>query len=58
MLTAKVLEEENERKRRRKLIGTNENLNSLFTKDSSKDGKSKSGDFMTRGFSIPATSKR
>lgn len=39
-------------------MGANENLDNLFTKDSSKDGKSKSGDFMTRGFSIPAASKR
>ena len=55
-LTAKVLEEENERKRRRLVNGQNENLKSLFTK---KDDKSKSGDsdFMTRGFSIPANAR-
>jgi Rtf2 RING-finger len=55
-LTAKVLEEENERKRRRLVNGENENLKSLFTK---KDEKSKFGDgaFMTRGFSIPANAR-
>lgn len=58
MLTARVLEEENERKKKRKM-GTNENLQSLFTKDSGKDAKTKgTGDFMTRGFSIPAGGKR
>lgn len=55
-LTARVLEEENERKRRRKMMG-NENLDSLFTKDS-KDGKPKGSDFMTRGFTIPAADAR
>lgn len=49
MLTARVLDEENERKKKRK-AGTNENLQSLFTKDSGSKG---SGDFMTRGYSIP-----
>lgn len=55
-LTAKVLEEENERKKRRLVNGQNENLKSLFTKT---DDKSKSGDgnFMTRGFSIPANAR-
>ena len=58
-LTARVLEEENERKRRRKMMGTNENLNSLFTKDSaSKEGKNKAADFMTRGFTIPSEARR
>lgn len=50
MLTARILDEENERKKKRK-AGTNENLNSLFSKDSGKKG---TGDFMTRGFTIPA----
>lgn len=59
MLTARVLEEENERKKKRKMVGTSENLQSLFTKESSKDGKAKgTGDFMTRGFTIPAGGKR
>ncbi|BCR87651.1 uncharacterized protein ACHE_40215S [Aspergillus chevalieri] len=56
-LTAKVLEEENERKKRKKLMGGNENLNSLFTKEP-KDGKKGGSDFMTRGFTIPAEAKR
>ncbi|KAI9924121.1 hypothetical protein AWENTII_008413 [Aspergillus wentii] len=55
MLTARVLEEENEKKKRRKM-GGNDNINSLYTKNS-KDTKS-SGDFMTRGFSIPSGAKR
>jgi Rtf2 RING-finger len=55
-LMAKVLEEENERKKRRLVNGENENLKSLFTK---KDHKRKLGDgnFMTRGFSIPADAR-
>lgn len=54
-LTAKVLEEEKEKHKRRKL-GGNDNLKSLF---SSEHGSSrKDGDFMTRGFSIPAGAKR
>lgn len=57
VLTARVLEEENERKRRRKMLSANDNLNSLFTKDS-KDGKSKGSDFMTRGYTIPAGEAR
>ncbi|CAI7611111.1 unnamed protein product [Penicillium pancosmium] len=50
-LAARVLDEENEKKKRRKMMGRNENLDSLFTK---KDDGKKSADFMTRGFSIPA----
>ncbi|KAI9681802.1 MAG: hypothetical protein M1829_000547 [Trizodia sp. TS-e1964] len=53
-LTAKVLEEEKERRKRQKL-GMNDSLKSLFS--SSVDGggpKKRDGDFMTRGFSIPA----
>lgn len=55
-LTAKVLEEETERKKRRLVSGENETLKSLFTK---KDDKKKLGDgnFMTRGFSIPANAR-
>lgn len=54
-LTARVLAEEEDRSKRRKM-GTNENLKSLF---SSKNGMAeKSVDFMTRGFSIPAGAKR
>jgi hypothetical protein len=48
-LTARVLAEENEKKKRRKMMGRNENIDSLFSK---KDGGSKNRDFMTRGFSI------
>lgn len=48
-LTARVLAEENEKQKRRKLIGRNENVDSLFTK---KDEASKNRDFMTRGFSF------
>lgn len=57
MLTARVLEEENEKKKRRKLMGAgaNENLKSLFTQG---NGKGKDADFMTRGFSIPAGARR
>lgn len=55
-LTARVLGEENEKNKRRKMMGLNDNIDSLFTKES-KDGK-KSGDFMTRGYSIPASARR
>ncbi|KAL4921603.1 DUF602-domain-containing protein [Aspergillus aurantiobrunneus] len=57
MLTARVLEEENEKKKRRKLMGANDNISSLFTKDS-KDGQFKNTDFMTRGYSLPAASRK
>ncbi|KAK4935068.1 Replication termination factor 2 [Elasticomyces elasticus] len=50
-LTARVLEEEEARKKRRR---ENENISSLYTKKS--DGR-KDGDFMTRGFSIPANAR-
>jgi hypothetical protein len=53
MLTARVLEEENEKKRRRKMMGANENISSLFTK-SSGEVKSRSSDFMTRGYTMPS----
>ncbi len=54
-LTAKVLEEEKEKHKRRKL-GGNDNLKSLFSSDNGVPKKN--GDFMTRGFSIPAGAKR
>ncbi|EEP76777.1 predicted protein [Uncinocarpus reesii 1704] len=57
MLTNRVLEEENKRKRRRKDLASNETLQSLFT-SSSKNQKTKDGDFMTRGFSIPSGARR
>lgn len=55
-LTARVLNEENEKKKRRKMMGLNDNIDSLYTKEN-KDGK-KSGDFMTRGYTIPAAARR
>ena len=54
-LTARVLAEEEDRNKRRKM-GTNENLKSLFTSNTRM--AEKSVDFMTRGFSIPAGAKR
>ena len=54
LLTAKVLAEEEDKAKRRKL-GSNNNLKSLF---SSNQTRQKDGDFMTRGFSIPAGAKR
>lgn len=54
-LTAKVLAEQEERSKRRKM-DSNHNLQSLFL---SKNGMvEKHVDFMTRGFSIPAVAKR
>lgn len=54
-LTARVLAEEKDRNKKRKL-DTNDNLKSLF---SSKNGiAEKHADFMTRGFSISAGAKR
>ena len=53
-LTAKVLEEEEARKKRRK-VGENDNLKSLFTKGTTQ--QQRNSDFMTRGFSIPAGAK-
>ncbi|KAL4881410.1 DUF602-domain-containing protein [Aspergillus karnatakaensis] len=55
MLTARVLEEENEKKKRRKLIGANDNISSLYTKESNQ-GRYNT-DFMTRGFSVPTPKK-
>ena len=54
-LTTKVLAEQQEKNKRRKLA-ENENLKSLFSPDSGVPKKD--GDFMTRGFSIPAGAKR
>ena len=53
-LTAKVLAEEQDRNKRRKMVA-NDNLKSLF---STKNMDEKHTDFMTRGFSIPANAKR
>ncbi|KAL2369608.1 DUF602 domain-containing protein [Blastomyces gilchristii SLH14081] len=56
-LTARVLEEERERNKRRKMMGDNETIRSLFTSDSTRE-RGKDTDFMTRGYSIPAGAKR
>ncbi|KUJ20731.1 DUF602-domain-containing protein [Mollisia scopiformis] len=53
-LTAKVLNEQEERNKRRKLA-QNENLKSLFSNTGYDAQKQKGGDFMTRGFSLPKT---
>lgn len=55
-LTAKVLEEQEERNKRRKL-GLNDNLKTLFSSGGYSAQAHKSGDFMTRGFSIPKKTK-
>ena len=54
-LTAKVLAEEQDRNKRRKM-GNNENLKGLFS--SSTEHQEKQSDFMTRGYSIPAGARR
>jgi len=51
-LTAKVLDEQQERNKKRKL-GQNDNLKSLFSSGGYSAQAQKSGDFMTRGFSLP-----
>ncbi|KAK2747872.1 hypothetical protein FQN55_004749 [Onygenales sp. PD_40] len=56
-LTARVLGEEQERNKRRKMVGTSDNIRSLFSSESTRD-KSKDADFMTRGYSIPTSAKR
>ncbi|EEH04441.1 DUF602 domain-containing protein [Histoplasma capsulatum G186AR] len=56
-LTARVLEEERERNKRRKMIGDNETIRSLFSSDSTRE-RGKDSDFMTRGYSIPTSAKR
>ena len=50
-LTARVLEEQQERNKRRKMEG-NDNINSLFSTNTGK--KQKDIDFMNRGFAIPS----
>jgi hypothetical protein len=50
-LTSKVLEEQEERNKRRK-VGLNDNLKSLFSNTTQTAQGQKGGDFMTRGFSI------
>ena len=54
-LTAKVLAEQEQRNKKRKL-GANDNVKSLFSSKNRMDEKHI--DFMTRGFSIPANAKR
>lgn len=51
-LTTRVLEEQEERNKRRKL-GLNDNLKSLFSSTGYNAQEQKGGDFMTRGFSLP-----
>lgn len=56
-LTARVLQEEREKHKRRKLGSGNDNLSTLFSsQDTSQPNKT--GDFMTRGYSIPANARR
>ncbi|KIW33078.1 uncharacterized protein PV07_04573 [Cladophialophora immunda] len=52
-LTARVMEEEEARKKRRR---ENENISSLYSKKSDEKAR-RDGDFMTRGFSIPANAR-
>ena len=56
-LTARVLAEEQEKAKRRKL-DRNDNLKSLFSSKEKDGTKGRNTDFMTRGFSIPAGAKR
>ncbi|KAJ9659908.1 Replication termination factor 2 [Coniosporium apollinis] len=56
-LTAKVLKEQEERNKRRKM-DTNGNLQSLFSSRDPSKPSGKGSDFMSRGFSIPANAKR
>lgn len=56
-LTAKVLKEQDERNKRRKM-DTNGNLQSLFSSRDPLKPSGKSSDFMSRGFSLPANAKR
>jgi hypothetical protein len=51
-LTSKVMEEQEERNKRRK-VGLNDNLKSLFSNTGYSAQTHKGGDFMTRGYSIP-----
>lgn len=50
-LTRKVLEEQEERNKRRKVM-ENDNVKSLFSKSKNKPDLKASADYMTRGFSI------
>lgn len=54
-LTAKVMAEQEKNKKRRL---ENENLKSLFSNRDPSKPHGRSGDFMTRGFDIPASAKR
>ncbi|KAL8651944.1 MAG: hypothetical protein Q9210_002981 [Variospora velana] len=54
-LTAKVLAEQDDRNKRRK-VAQNQNLKTLFSSSNAMAGKQK--DFMTRGFTIPTDAKR
>ena len=54
-LTAKVLDEQEDRNKRRKL-GLNDNLKSLFSNSGYSAQTHKGGDFMTRGYSLPKKS--
>lgn len=54
-LTAKVLAEQDDRNKRRKMA-PNENLKTLFSSGSTM--AQKQTDFMTRGFTIPAGARR
>lgn len=56
-LTAKVLEEEDGRKKQRLVSGENENLKSLFSGKKDEKKLLAGADFMTRGFSIPANAR-
>lgn len=55
-LNARVLEEL-ETKKKRRLLNENDNIQSLFSQSNSADKKHKDGDFMRRGFQIPANAK-
>ena len=54
-LTAKVLAEQEDRNKRRRL-GANDNVKSLFSSKNGSDGHQT--DFMTRGFSIPTDARQ
>lgn len=56
-LTAKVMEEQEERNKKRK-TAKNGNLDSLFSSRDQSKPIGKSSDFMSRGFDIPAHAKR
>ena len=51
-LTARVMDEQGEKNKRRKL-GLNDNLKSLFSTSGANESTHKNADFMTRGYSIP-----